>query len=197
MSIFKKMFLWLLMAGFLWGAGLFWFLAQIPNTPSQKTQPAEAIVVLTGGSGRIEQGFRLLAAGSAPRLFITGAGDDVRVQDVLRQAPPEILTSLNPTHITLGKQAENTIGNAEETAVWLRANHANRIYLVTSSYHIPRSISEFKTLMPTLEILPSPVFTDDFSLTDWWKKEDSRALVFSEYHKYLASKLRHLLLSVT
>ena len=36
----------------------------------------------------------------------------------------------------------------------------------------------------------------DFFTRGWWLYEEGRLLVFSEYHKYLASKFRHLLVFI-
>jgi uncharacterized SAM-binding protein YcdF (DUF218 family) len=91
--------------------------------------------------------------------------------------------------------AENTIGNAAETVLWLNHEHYSSIRLVTSGYHMPRSVAEFQEVAPGLIIIPAPVFGEEFAQS-WWRTEDGRALIFSEYHKYLASKFRHWLVSV-
>ncbi|MDX2112718.1 MAG: YdcF family protein [Alphaproteobacteria bacterium] len=178
-----------------WLAGLVWFAAQIPSAPAPADAKAAAIVALTGGKGRLEEGFQRLAAGSAPVLFISGVGDDVRVIDLLRPLPDALQTRLRAlpkSSIVLGHHARNTIGNAEETMRWLSRDPKSSILLVTSDYHMPRSLSEFSSLMPSLAITPVPVLADA-SERPWWSNDGSRELVLSEYHKFLASKIRHWL----
>ena len=74
--------------------------------------------------------------------------------------------------------------------------HYQSILLVTSNYHLLRSVNEFEELMPGLNITPVPVISDDFNIDNWWQNAESRRLLLSEYHKYLASELRHWFVSV-
>jgi uncharacterized SAM-binding protein YcdF (DUF218 family) len=131
-------------------------------------------------------------------LYITGVSTGITVADLLRQEPKSLRDQIarlpHPT-IMLGHRAENTIGNAEETWHWLKSRHYRTIRLVTSNYHMPRSVSEFEEALPDeITIIPEPVFTDEFPAA-WWQSDGSRRLLLSEYHKYLASKLRHWMLS--
>lgn len=180
----------------LWLGGLAWFVQQIPSAPLPADSKADAIVVFTGGSGRLEYGLKLLAEGRANKLFISGVHQNT-MEDIMRHAAPDVkekLTALGPQAITLGRQAENTIGNAQETSEWLKQEGYHSILLVTSSYHMPRSIEEFEEATDDVTIIPAPVFPGDFSPDDW-QDADSRALLLSEYHKLLAAQLRHWLVS--
>jgi uncharacterized SAM-binding protein YcdF (DUF218 family) len=155
-------------------------------------------VVLTGGKGRLEEGFEQLIAHPSSRLFISGVGENVKTEELIEQMPSALrqrLRTIPKQHISLGHRARNTIGNAEETREWLKSNSSTHIMLVTSNYHMPRSLSEFHALMPHIDIAPVPVFSDDVVLTQWWADNDSREVIFSEYHKYIASKLRHWFVS--
>lgn len=182
-----------------WLAGMFWFASQIPMQPADQVPAAEAIVVLTGGSGRLEYGFQLLAEGRGQALFVSGVYQASR-PELLRKAPAEIqpvIFALPKAAITFGRQAENTIGNAEETANWVHEQKFRRILLVTSNYHMPRALAEFEVLMPEVTLLPAPVFPEEFALKGWWLLNAyTRDLVLSEYHKLLAGKLRHWLVSL-
>ncbi len=192
-----RMFGSLMLCAATWLAGLFWFASQIPDTQPPEQINAEAIVALTGGKGRIEEGLSRLAEGAAPILFISGVGDDVRVMDLIRPLPAPLQTALSALpagSIELGRHARNTIGNAEETQRWLEKRPVRSILLVTSDYHMPRSLSEFQHLMPHIAITPVAILADD-SERPWWRAQSSRQLVLSEYHKYLASKIRHWLVS--
>jgi uncharacterized SAM-binding protein YcdF (DUF218 family) len=181
----KKIALSFLIIFAIWFLGLLWFTQQIPHSKSEIPQnSANAIVVLTGGSGRLEYALQLLAEKKAETLFVSGVGEKVTIADIIRQAPENIRGKLSANKIILGRQAENTIGNALEIKQWLMDTNYKKIILVTSSYHVPRSLLEFSTLLPDVSITIAPVIAADNDLS------------FSEYHKYLASKLRHLLVSV-
>jgi uncharacterized SAM-binding protein YcdF (DUF218 family) len=167
--------------GILWAIGFLWFAAStstmaIPPS-SQKT---DAIVVLTGAGKRIDTGLRLLKEGAADKLFISGVHKDVRVADLLKGGQA-------PGGITLGYQATDTKGNADETTQWVVSHNIKSIRVVTSSYHIPRALLELGHQMPGVSILAHPVKTgDEYDLTarPYW------SLTFREYNKTLLTWIR-------
>jgi uncharacterized SAM-binding protein YcdF (DUF218 family) len=171
-----------------WAVGLVIFAANLPSEVADPARRSDAIVVLTGGSGRVRQGLELLAQERAQQLFVSGADRGVEVGDLLRVdriAPPELACC-----VALGYEAGDTRGNALETAEWMREQGFASLRLVTASYHMPRSLLEFRIAMPDIEILPHPVFTKHFKQADWWRWPGSARLLASEYHKYIAAWLR-------
>lgn len=176
-----------------WCGGLYWFVAQIPVLPSIPPH-ADAIVVLTGGAGRLELGLNLLMDGKATKLFVSGANQQVSYDDIVRLAPVnyrDAISNMAGWKIVLGNNAENTIGNAAETEAWLEKEHYKHIILVTSNYHMPRSLSEFHQTMPYLAISPVAVIPSEVGDFFWWLDSNYRPLVLSEYYKYIIGKLRH------
>jgi len=177
-----------------WLAGLAWFMRAIPTTAADADGTTDAIVVLTGGSLRVESGLALLAAGKARKLFISGVYHGVEVGDLLRvsrQAPDRVACC-----IALGHAADSTFGNARETAQWMRAEAFHSLRLVTANYHMPRSLLEFARAMPGIEIVPFPVFPDISRGPDWWMRPAGFALAVAEYDKYLVALARPVLLDV-
>ncbi len=168
-----------------WLAGLAWFTSMLPTSVEDATRPADAIVVLTGGSGRISAGLDLLAAGRARKLFISGVGPAVDVQELLRvsQRPAAELECC----VALGHQAGSTLGNAVETAGWMQDNGLHSLRLVTAAYHMPRSLLHFRRAMPDIDIIPHPVFSENFRQDDWWRWPGSANLIVTEYSKYLVA----------
>ena len=84
----------LLCAG-LWLAGLVYFATNLPQQVADPARTTDAIVVLTGGSGRIRQGFELLEQDRAQQLFVSGVERSVEVAELLRIdriAPPRAAT---------------------------------------------------------------------------------------------------------
>ncbi len=172
----------------LWLGGLVWFSSLLPQDVEAPGRRTDAIVVLTGGSGRLNQGFELLAAKQADKLFISGVYRGVEVERLLAlsQGSPEELDCC----IVLGYQADDTRGNAAESAQWLRAQGYGSIRLVTASYHMPRSLLEFRRTMPEIEILSHAVQSENFRREDWWRWPGSALLLAQEYSKYLVALLR-------
>jgi uncharacterized SAM-binding protein YcdF (DUF218 family) len=178
-----------------WLGGLVWFIEQIPSPSMLTPPPKDAIVVLTGGAGRLEHGMEMLAERKGKVLFISGVSKQATLQDLLAFAPNAISATIKDMPIILGHEAQNTIGNARETAAWLRKEGYRDIYLVTSNYHMPRSLVEMREVAPDLQFTPAPVFPDDFTIAGWWSDKQSRSLIMLEYHKYLLARLRHWFVS--
>ncbi len=170
----------------LWGAGLFWFISNIPNQPENDTVNTDAIVVLTGGGLRMERGFELLAAGRAPKMFVSGVEDGVTITSLLRNKDYKSFAGkVSPASVTLGHKARSTTGNASEIAEWVAQENVRSIRLVTGNYHMPRSINEIHQAAPKLIIIPEPVFPKHFEDNRWWQFSDGIRLVISEYDKYM------------
>ncbi|MFQ6018559.1 MAG: YdcF family protein [Kiloniellaceae bacterium] len=173
-----------------WLAGLLWFATILPTAVADATYQTDAIVVLTGGSGRLHRGLELLAAQRARKLFVSGVYRGVDVEELLRisrQSPDELACC-----VTLGYEADDTRGNALETAAWMRAHNLSSLRLVTATYHMPRSLLEFRRVMPDIEIVPHPVFPGPFKQPDWWRWPGRAVLIVSEYSKYLIALARGL-----
>lgn len=171
-----------------WLIGLWRFATAIPNDVTAPDVRTDAIVVLTGGSLRVEGGLRLLAEGKAKKLFISGVYRGVDVTELLRvsrQSPESVACC-----VVLGHAADNTLGNAHETAQWMESEGFHSLRLVTASYHMPRSMLEFGRAMPDIAIVPNPVFPEFMHDTKWWQSRRGAALIASEYSKYLAALVR-------
>lgn len=179
------------LTGLLWLGGLFWFAGTIPREIEDEGGRTDAIVVLTGGSERLEAGFALLAAGRAETLFISGVYHTVDVRALLRlsQTAPAALECC----VVLGYTADDTVGNAQETARWVRAQGYHSLRLVTANYHMPRSLVEFHHALPDVLILPYPVQPPLVRLDRWWRWRGTASLIISEYDKFLAAIVRQTL----
>jgi uncharacterized SAM-binding protein YcdF (DUF218 family) len=177
-------------AGFLllWLAGLIWFAT--PPAAERETVPTDAIVVLTGGSQRLQRGIDLLREGRGRKLFISGVSQQVDLDDLLRISGNA--SNWASCCVVLGRDAENTFGNARETAQWIRDQDFHSLRLVTAWYHMPRSLLEFDRAMPEVDIVAHPVFPDQVKRQHWWVWPGTAALLVSEYDKYLAALCRPL-----
>ncbi len=66
-----------------WLWGLFGFVARIPRSVTNETGKTDAIVVLTGGTRRLEAGLTLLDEKRAAMLFVSGVYRGVDVTRLL------------------------------------------------------------------------------------------------------------------
>ena len=164
----------------------------IPPAAESAAAPTDAVVVLTGGSQRLQSGIDLLREGKGRMLFVTGVGRRVDLGELLRAAGEEPPYSL-ACCIALGHAAENTAGNALETARWMRRQGYHSLRLVTAWYHMPRSLLEFERAMPGIRIVPHPVFPERVREAYWWAWRGTAALLIGEYEKYLAALVRPML----
>src|SRR3546814_2018804 len=67
----------------LWTVGLVLYARAIPSRTAAADRRTDAIVVLTGGSMRLEEGLTLLAQGMAKKLFVSGVPQGVEVEELL------------------------------------------------------------------------------------------------------------------
>jgi uncharacterized SAM-binding protein YcdF (DUF218 family) len=174
-----------------WLAGLVWFADTIPDQVADSASVTDAIVVLTGGSQRLNSGIDLLAAGKAKKLFVSGVHQGVELAELLRvqHHPEDWITCC----IALGHAADSTRGNALETKAWMEQEKFRSLRLVTAGYHMRRSLLEFHRVMPEIQIIAHPVFPEQVKQAHWWAWPGTAALIIGEYHKYLGAVLRDAL----
>ena len=161
------------------------FAATLPGSVEDPDTKTDAIVVLTGGTARVETGFALLEQGLARRLFISGVAPEVEIAALLAAAD-------RPRNgaeccVVLGRDAGDTLGNARETARWMQREGLRSLRLVTAQYHMPRSLLVFRRAMPEARIVPHPVFPERVRSGEWWRWPGTARLLAQEYLKYLAA----------
>ncbi|GJE74432.1 YdcF family protein [Methylorubrum suomiense] len=169
--------------------GFLAFVTAIERAERPPTGRADAIVVMTGGSQRIGDAIDLLASGHGRRLLISGVNERTSRDEIARLNP-------NQQHwidccIDLDYRARNTIGNAIETRRWMRRHRFGSIAVVTSNYHMPRTLVELHHALDEDEtVIPYPVVSDGFDISRWWADPAAARLVGAEYLKFLVAWLR-------
>ena len=171
-----------------WLIGLIWFAETLPRAADAPSTATDAVVVLTGGTGRLEVGIGLLARGRARKLFVSGVYRGVDVAQILRLVKKQ--GGELECCMVLGHAADDTRGNAAETARWMKKEGFRSLRLVTADYHMRRSRLEFGRVMPGIKIVPHPVFAQGFKADRWWRWPGTLRLVMSEYVKYLIALVR-------
>lgn len=154
------------------------------------TQPgeplAEGIVVLTGGDGRLLSAAALLDGFSGDRMLISGVHPDVTEEEL--RAAMGADASRFACCVDIGREAADTTGNAREIAQWVEANGYDSIIVVTSDYHLPRSLLELGAHLPETEFIAYPVATPRP-----WTNVRSAQRWSLEYLKYIAVLAREIL----
>jgi uncharacterized SAM-binding protein YcdF (DUF218 family) len=151
-------------------------------------RPADGIVVLTGGASRIADAIELLAAGRGKRLLISGVHPATSSSELARLSP--VNGRWLACCVDLGHAAVNTTGNAIETKRWVTDRGFRSLIVVTSNYHMPRTMAELRRRMPDVALVPFPVVTDKMRSEAWWSSPPTAKLLFSEYLKYIVAQVR-------
>ncbi|RJF93750.1 YdcF family protein [Sphingomonas cavernae] len=162
----------------LWALGFAAFVIWLPRPMDGQT--TDAIVVLTGGPGRIERGLSVLQQKRAKRMFVSGVYRDVRPHELaLAQRAP---MALFDCCVDLGREAVDTRSNAQETAAWLKEHDYRSVRLVTTDWHMRRARHELaRAVDGNVRIVGDAV-----------KSDPGFAMLFKEYHKYLLSRVAGL-----
>lgn len=182
--ILKSLALVLALLVMMWVAGFIAYFASVEYGRNiYTTQKTDAIVVLTGGDYRVNEGLELWSNLYAPEIFISGVHESTTRKDILQGWNGEKRLPL--CCLTLGFQAKTTRQNAVEVKDWVDDNYVRSIRLVTSNYHMPRAMLEFKAAMPKLRIIPHIVEERDYPMGHrlyWW-------ILNKEYNKSLIRRL--------
>ncbi len=153
--------------------GFLWFAALLPQPAG--AERSDAVIVPTGGPGRIERGLAVVEAGEAKEMFVSGVARQVTAGEFADQFAID-----SPTMkccVTLGYAAVDTRSNAKEAAQWVEERRHRTVRVVTTDWHMRRTLSEFRDTMPEgVRIMPDGV-----------PSNPSLATLFAEYNKHLAS----------
>lgn len=155
--------------------------------PPESIAKADGIVVWTGkGGGRLETGASLLRQNKGERLLISGVNEKTSlktIKDLLILSDEKA-----DCCIDLDYNAEDTIGNARETANWAAALGYEHIILVTSAYHMPRAEIEIGAAIGRVKISSYPVVSENRSR--WYMNSARFKRLFQEYGKLCLAYLR-------
>ncbi len=165
----------------LYALGFILFAVTLGKPAAEDAQRTDAIVVVTGGSGRIEHGVERLKSGQAKRLLVAGADPAVTKRDLIRRLGGS--SRWVGCCVDLGSESVDTRSNAEEAERWLEKNRYRSFRLVTSDWHMRRARFDFRQVLgDKFEIVPDAV-----------RSEPHFKTLFSEYNKYVLRRLAVLL----
>jgi uncharacterized SAM-binding protein YcdF (DUF218 family) len=168
--------------------GFVLFAVSVTRDDASGWDKADGIVVLTGGDNRIEAGAKLMSEGRARRMLISGVNRKVSREEMQRLLG--IDNQLFNCCVDLGYEALDTVGNADETRTWAKSNGYTRLIIVTSRYHMPRSLAELALAMPGVTLLPYAVTPRRFPEAAWWLHPSTTRVLLSEYLKFIPAVAR-------
>jgi len=162
----------LLFADFLSGGSL--------NESGAAVKKSDAIVVLTGGRGRITEGISLLREGAAKVLILSGVNTKADLKGIF----PEGLKKKVTKRIILEKKSKDTYENAVEVKKIMKKRGYKSIILITSNYHMRRALFVMReVLSKDIVIHPIGVSTLNYDNNRLWA-EKNLLLNLSEFFKF-------------
>ncbi|HEV2318560.1 MAG TPA: YdcF family protein [Verrucomicrobiae bacterium] len=155
-------------------AGLFlfpqWFLCM-------DSGPVKAnVIILLGGSAheRCEYAAQLFLQAEAPRILVSGAGDEgINRRFLVRDGIPAHV-------IAIEDKSKTTCENARYCAPILRAEKVRTAIIVTSWYHSRRALKTFEHFAPDIKFYSRPSYFN-YKHTRW--SRDFSRRVYWEYVK--------------
>ena len=161
----------------LYAIGFILFTVTLGKPAAKDAERTEAIVVITGGKGRIEHGVEVLKAGRAKRLLVAGADPAVTKQDLIRRLGGD--QRWVNCCVDLGSESVDTRSNAEEALRWLTKHRYRSFRLITSDWHMRRARYDFRQVLgDKVKLVPDAVRTEPHFTT-----------LFGEYNKYVLRRL--------
>lgn len=135
-----------------WVLGFIVFAVTLPkpvDAPPDKpgAAPAGAVIVLTGGEGRIARGLEVLRRGWAGQMLVAGVDPEVQPREFAKDY--HVAPRLMQCCITLGAESVDTRSNAQEALKWVALRHVSTVRLVTSDWHMRRAFWELRRVLPT------------------------------------------------
>jgi uncharacterized SAM-binding protein YcdF (DUF218 family) len=155
-----------------WLLGFVWFAMALPQPRAGGR--TDAVVVLTGGEGRVARGLEALQRGWARRLLVSGVDREVKPREFA--AAYRIDAGRMACCVTLGFESVDTRSNAREAARWIARNKFRSVRLVTTDWHMRRAAFELEQVAPEGLVV----------VRDAVASRPSLETLFTEYHKLLA-----------
>ena len=140
---------------------LFFFFIKELRVASDKIPYADAIVVLTGGYGRVEEGLRLFREGNGGYLILSGVEENSRLDAIFPGR--DLRNTVDTERIVLDMESRSTVDNAFNVKKIVEDKGFKSLILVTSNYHMKRAFSIFsKTINREVRLYRHPVSGPNF-----------------------------------
>tara|TARA_B100000524_G_scaffold50029_1_gene23641 strand:- start:370 stop:984 length:615 start_codon:yes stop_codon:yes gene_type:complete len=180
---------------------LFFFKEKVLSFQKYNNTKSSNIVILTGGTNRIKDGLNIInhfdkSKRTKFKILVSGTGKGFSKNSLIKQIGPNFNPKLIECCIYLDSVSKNTFTNAIETSKWANRNDLKEFILITSNYHMPRAILEFKNVMPNHKIYTFAITPRKHNIKEWMSSYETFSLIFKEFCKYIVSNLRIKLLNI-
>jgi uncharacterized SAM-binding protein YcdF (DUF218 family) len=185
--------LFVLLTGLFFFGGFAMFAELATRRPAPEPPPhADGVVALTGAGGaRLATAMGLLERGSGQRLLITGINPAATDEDIRRVASAS--SDKFDCCVDLDRTARTTVGNAIEAATWAREHGYRSLIVVTSDFHMSRSLLELDRAIGdgSVTLHPYPVRNGEASAPAWWRNPTAARRLMVEYVKFVTTYALH------
>ena len=161
--------------------GFFYFLRVISYTNVMIGKNIDGIAILTGGKGRIGLGLNLFTKQSNIKLIISGVDKKISINSVL----PSKFQENN--RIYIDQVSESTFENATVISDWAKRNQLYNINVITSYYHMPRSMLLLNKFTEKVNYYAYPVKREQSKNSNFFPDMLFTLFLMQEYIKYLLS----------
>lgn len=136
-----------------------------PITSWAETHAADCGIVLTGGAGRVREGFALLSRQQIKKLVITGVHPDTELEDLMPFWP--VMNNFSDRDVVLERISRTTYGNAQQSLAIAEALSCRDVILITSASHMLRSYQTFRRSFPAAMAIYQHAIPNSRSENDW------------------------------
>ena len=174
---------------------LFIFKERILSINKYESKKVSNIVILTGGSNRIKDGLKIINKfdninNLRFKILVSGTGKGFTKLSLRKILNSSFDLKLLDCCLDLESVSKNTFSNATETFKWATKNNIKQFILITSNYHMPRALLEFKNKMPNIKIYTHPITPKKHDINKWLSSTETFSLVLKEFSKFLIASFR-------
>ncbi len=156
-------------------------------SPSDNLTKADAIVVVSGDTDRIQHAIDLYKQGFAPKLILSGAQKEGPTSNAFAMHLEASRSGVPDEAVILEEKATNTFENALLTKEIVQTRGFKNLILVSSPYHQRRVFETFRSVYRGTGVTfqNSPSTYSKWKADSWWESYYTKVLTAEETTKIL------------
>ena len=193
--VYKTFFILIILFSTFFCIELFFFKEKILSIDKYESTKESNIVILTGGSNRIKDGLKIINKFNNTnnlhfKILVSGTGKGFTKLSLRNILNADFDLKLLDCCLELESVSKNTFSNAIETFKWATRNNIKHFILITSNYHMPRALLEFRNKMPNIKIHTHPITPKKHDINKWLESTETFSLILMEFSKFLIASFR-------
>ena len=193
--IYKSFFVFIIFVLTYFFIELYIFKERILSIDKYESRKKSNIVILTGGSNRIKDGLKIINKFDSAnnfyfKILVSGTGKGFTKSSLRKILNSSFDLKLLDCCLELESVSKNTFSNATETFKWATKNNIKQFILITSNYHMPRALLEFRHKMPNIKIYTHPITPKKHNINKWLSSTETFSLILMEFSKFLIASFR-------